>query len=264
LGKEIHDTACLTCHTTGVLNAPKYGDKESWAKSLVKGDATLVSNAINSFNNVMPPQGGHSDLSDDEVKRAVQYMLAAVRSEDVPVAKPPVPEIAPIEPKKAETAPAVVPKEDTLNIITPTDELGNVATHEEALVNQPEKVVPASAPQDEFGHVVTPREALVDQPEKVVPASAPQDEFGHVVTPREALVDQPEKVVPASAPTEAKEKRFFHIVQKGDTLFRISRRYGVSTSDLKTWNGLQVPYLLSVGQKLWVSSPTTIVPPQIF
>jgi cytochrome c5/LysM repeat protein len=460
--KEIYDTACMTCHTTGVLNAPKYGDKESWAKSLAKAEATLVSNAINSFN-VMPPQGGHSDLSDDEIKRAVQYMLAAVRSEDVPVAKPPVPEVAPTEPEEqAETVPVVVPKEDTPNIITPINEPEKVDADpidesekteiapvdepekteiapvdeseevtpadesektevaptdesekdesektETAPVDVPEEVTPAdesekteTAPVDESEEVTPADEsektetAPKDVPEEVTPASAPEKtevapidesekdesektetapkDVPEEVTPASApektetapidesekdesektetaSVDVPEEVTPASAPektevapidesekdesektetapvdepeketqyhtvqlaetlyaisirygqnyrdiatwnnitppyaltigqrlvvsppktstapSEAEEERFFHIIQNGDTLFRISRRYSVSTSDLKTWNGLQVPYTLSVGQKLWVSPLTTIVPPQIF
>ena len=358
-GKEIYDTVCMTCHTTAVLNAPKYGDKESWAKSLAKDEATLVSNAINSFNEVVPALDGHSDLSDDEVKRAVQYMLAAVSDEDVPVASPPVSEVAPTEPEEqAETVPAVAPKEDTPNIITPINEPKKVdeapidesektetapvdesEKTETAPVDDSETVTPASAPENtetapvDESETVTPADesekveaAPVDESETVTPASAPEKtetapvDDSETVTPADesektetAPVDVPEKetqyhtvqsgetlyaisrhyeqdyrdiatwnnIIPpyaltvgqrlvvsppkaSTAPSEAEEKRFFHIIQNGDTLFRISRSYGVSTSDLKTWNGLQVPYILSIGQKLWVSPPATIVPPQIF
>ena len=42
-------------------------------------------------------------------------------------------------------------------------------------------------------------------------------------------------------------------VQRGDTLFGIAKRAGCSISELATWNGLQPPYNLFVGQKLLVS-----------
>jgi len=45
-----------------------------------------------------------------------------------------------------------------------------------------------------------------------------------------------------------------HMVEKGDTLYRISKQYGVSVDDLKFWNNLG-GNLISVGQKLIVSSP---------
>lgn len=36
----------------------------------------------------------------------------------------------------------------------------------------------------------------------------------------------------------APEKVGYHLVQKGDNLYRIARQYGLSVSNLKTWNGL--------------------------
>lgn len=46
----------------------------------------------------------------------------------------------------------------------------------------------------------------------------------------------------------------YHTVAKGETLFRISRQYGVSVNDLKEWNHLQ-GNMISVGQRLIVSHP---------
>lgn len=45
----------------------------------------------------------------------------------------------------------------------------------------------------------------------------------------------------------------YYIVQKGDTLYSISRRYGVSISDLKDINNLKSD-VLSIGQKLFLKS----------
>ena len=76
VGKEIYDMACIACHTPGMAGAPKFGDKASWAGRIAKGDAVLISNAINGFNG-MPPRGGRSELSDEEIEWAVGYMLGS-------------------------------------------------------------------------------------------------------------------------------------------------------------------------------------------
>ena len=76
-GKEIFETVCTACHSTGVLGAPKYGDKASWEPRIAKGEAVLLQSALNGFNQ-MPARGGQPNLSDDEIKSTVEYMLAAV------------------------------------------------------------------------------------------------------------------------------------------------------------------------------------------
>ena len=45
-----------------------------------------------------------------------------------------------------------------------------------------------------------------------------------------------------------------HTVAKGETLYRLSRQYGVSVNDLKTWNSLP-DNTIHVGQELVVSHP---------
>ena len=76
-GKEIFETVCTACHSTGVLGAPKYGDKPSWEPRIAKGETILIQSALNGFNQ-MPARGGQPTLSDEEIKATVQYMLAAV------------------------------------------------------------------------------------------------------------------------------------------------------------------------------------------
>ncbi len=76
-GQEVYNTVCMACHATGAANAPKYGDKDAWTPRIAKGEATLIQHAINGFN-VMPPRGSNPDLSDEEIKGAVQYILKAV------------------------------------------------------------------------------------------------------------------------------------------------------------------------------------------
>jgi len=44
----------------------------------------------------------------------------------------------------------------------------------------------------------------------------------------------------------------FHTVTKGETLYRLSKEYGVSVDDLKAWNNL-LDNTIHVGQQLVVS-----------
>lgn len=71
-GKLIYENVCSACHTAGVAGAPVPGT--TMAERASKGLDTLVANAINGLN-VMPPKGGRSDLTDDQVRAAVEYML---------------------------------------------------------------------------------------------------------------------------------------------------------------------------------------------
>ncbi|MEM7018894.1 MAG: LysM peptidoglycan-binding domain-containing protein, partial [Pseudomonadota bacterium] len=51
----------------------------------------------------------------------------------------------------------------------------------------------------------------------------------------------------------------YHTVQRGDTLYSISRRFGVTVSDLARLNNLRKPYLLKVGQVLRVASSNVTI-----
>lgn len=78
LGKKIYSAHCFACHGTGAAGAPKLGDKESWAPRLAQDIDTLHQHAITGFNGAtgyMPPRGGFANLSDEEVKAAVDYMV---------------------------------------------------------------------------------------------------------------------------------------------------------------------------------------------
>ena len=77
-GAAIYNAVCLVCHATGVAGAPKTGDKAAWAPRLAAGSATLLKNAING-KGAMPPKGGAPDLSDAEVKAAVDYLVAQIK-----------------------------------------------------------------------------------------------------------------------------------------------------------------------------------------
>jgi len=73
-GEAVYSTACIACHSTGVANAPKLGDKAAWEPRLAQGMDALVKSAVKG-KGAMPPKGGYINLSDAEIKDAVQYML---------------------------------------------------------------------------------------------------------------------------------------------------------------------------------------------
>jgi cytochrome c5 len=76
-GKKLYSEACQSCHATGMLGAPRFGDTEAWAPRLEKPIDTIYANAING-KGAMLPKGG-SNASDDDVKAAVDYMAAAAK-----------------------------------------------------------------------------------------------------------------------------------------------------------------------------------------
>lgn len=67
----------MACHGSGVLGAPKFGDKAAWADRIKQGTTVLHKNAIAGIRG-MPPKGG-STATEDEVKAAVDYMTAAAK-----------------------------------------------------------------------------------------------------------------------------------------------------------------------------------------
>lgn len=75
-GEQVLANACNACHGTGVLGAPKDGDKAAWSAraGAAGGVAGLTASAIKGKNG-MPPRGGNPDLSDDEIRAAVELML---------------------------------------------------------------------------------------------------------------------------------------------------------------------------------------------
>ena len=66
------------CHGAGIAGAPKFGDKAAWAPRLATGIDTLYKVALTG-KGAMPPRGGNKDLSDADVKAAVDYMAAAAK-----------------------------------------------------------------------------------------------------------------------------------------------------------------------------------------
>lgn len=78
-GKTVFGKTCAMCHAAGVAGAPKPGDKADWGPRIAQGKDTLYKHALEGFTGskgMMPARGGAATLSDDDVKAAVDYMVA--------------------------------------------------------------------------------------------------------------------------------------------------------------------------------------------
>lgn len=73
-GKAVFDGTCKTCHASGMMGAPKVGDKAAWGPRIAQGEKVLLDHALNGIRK-MPARGGKKSLTDDEVKAAMQYMV---------------------------------------------------------------------------------------------------------------------------------------------------------------------------------------------
>lgn len=65
--------ACATCHGSGVLNAPRTGDKAAWAPRLQQGLPVLLSHVKGGFKN-MPAKGLCNDCSDADYEALIKFM----------------------------------------------------------------------------------------------------------------------------------------------------------------------------------------------
>ena len=72
-GKMIYDNVCMVCHTSGLAGAPKL-EAADWTDRMAVGVDGLVTSAING-KGAMPPRGGRADLSDEQMKATVEFML---------------------------------------------------------------------------------------------------------------------------------------------------------------------------------------------
>lgn len=76
VGKQVYNQVCSVCHSTGMMNSPRFGNADDWAPRLEQGIETVYGHALNGLN-MMPARGGNPTLSDDEVKAAVDFMISS-------------------------------------------------------------------------------------------------------------------------------------------------------------------------------------------
>jgi cytochrome c5 len=73
-GKQVVDAQCSKCHAKGEGGAPKIGDRAAWAPRLTQGMDALVLSAIRGHGG-MPARGDKADLTDGEIRNAVNYLF---------------------------------------------------------------------------------------------------------------------------------------------------------------------------------------------
>ena len=73
-GASAYQEHCAGCHETGMLGSPIAGDAADWGSRSQLWDAVLLDHAITGYLE-MPAKGGKTDLPDDIVRSAFDYML---------------------------------------------------------------------------------------------------------------------------------------------------------------------------------------------
>ena len=71
-GEQVFAAQCTTCHTAGLVGAPKFGDADAWGPRIKTGYDALLHSAL-AGKGQMGAQGG-GDYTDLEIGRAVVYM----------------------------------------------------------------------------------------------------------------------------------------------------------------------------------------------
>lgn len=74
-GEQVFQMQCSSCHASGALGAPKFGDKAAWGPRIATGFNSLWNSALKGKNS-MPPQSG-GQFSDAEVAKGLVYMANA-------------------------------------------------------------------------------------------------------------------------------------------------------------------------------------------
>jgi len=73
-GQTAYVEHCAGCHETGMLGAPREGEPGDWQGRSDLWQAVLMEHAKTGFFE-MPARGGKTDLPDDVVSAAAEYML---------------------------------------------------------------------------------------------------------------------------------------------------------------------------------------------
>ena len=116
---------------------------------------------------------------------------------------------------------------------------------------------------DELAHFVkslrvtraeAPPAAVLEAAPEAAPAAPPEAPERATAPPAAASTDQPAPPATAEAPSTREPATTApartHTVQRGENLFRISRRYGVTVEALMRRNGVEDPTKLAIGQRL--------------
>lgn len=73
-GKAVYDKSCASCHNKGLMGSPKLGDKAKW-EPLIKTGQAAMEESVTKGKGKMKPKAGKEDLSADDIKASVEYMI---------------------------------------------------------------------------------------------------------------------------------------------------------------------------------------------
>lgn len=77
-GEAVFKAVCTTCHTAGLMNAPKLGDKAAWKPRIAQGTPMLYDHALKGIR-MMPAKGTCTACTDKEIKNGVDYMVSKAK-----------------------------------------------------------------------------------------------------------------------------------------------------------------------------------------
>lgn len=72
--EQVYYFACAQCHQTGLNAAPKYRGSRAWESIIEQGREVVYRNTLEG-KGAMPPRGGKPELTEEQVKMAVDYMV---------------------------------------------------------------------------------------------------------------------------------------------------------------------------------------------
>ena len=83
-GRAVWMGTCRACHLLGVAGAPAVTDYPNWEPRIAKGMDALYRGPLLGIRGEdgkykMPPRAGNDRLSDAQIRRAADYMVAAVK-----------------------------------------------------------------------------------------------------------------------------------------------------------------------------------------
>ncbi|UCG72387.1 MAG: c-type cytochrome [Chromatiales bacterium] len=74
LGRDTYIAACADCHDEGRDGAPELGNPAAWSARSPLWESVLAEHAQKGFLQ-MPAKGGHTELSEEAVAAAVEYLV---------------------------------------------------------------------------------------------------------------------------------------------------------------------------------------------
>ena len=111
-GEAVYKATCNVCHDSGAGNAPRVTHRADWEPRWQRGRAAMYEGGIKGVpNSAMGPKGGFANLSDDEVKAAVDYILSRTGYQDSLVVKtaPAAVTVVPVTKPHSSNAPVADP-----------------------------------------------------------------------------------------------------------------------------------------------------------